>query len=86
VAESEALLDQLWSHAARPEFAWYHDWAVGDVVIWDNRCTMHRRNAFDNSARRIMYRTQIKGTRPYADTQRNQQSPHPRGLRSSAVA
>jgi taurine dioxygenase len=67
VAESEALLDQLWAHAARPEFAWYHTWSVGDVVIWDNRCTMHRRNAFDNDARRIMHRTQIKGTRPYRD-------------------
>jgi taurine dioxygenase len=85
VAESEALLDQLWSHAARPEFAWYHQWAVGDVVIWDNRCTMHRRNAFDNAARRIMHRTQIKGTRPYADAPRHQQPFHPRGLRFGAT-
>ncbi len=85
VAESEALLDQLWSHAARPEFAWYHDWAVGDVVIWDNRCTMHRRNAFDNAARRIMHRTQIKGTRPYADAPQHQQPSHPRGLRFGAT-
>ena len=79
VSESEALLNQLWSHAAKPEFAWYHNWAVGDVVIWDNRCTMHRRNAFDNSDRRIMHRTQIKGTRPFVDTQRDQQPRHPRG-------
>ena len=86
VPESDALLDQLWSHAANPEFSWYHSWAVGDVVIWDNRCTMHRRNAFDNNARRIMYRTQIKGTRPFADIQRKQKLPHPRGLRSGAVA
>jgi alpha-ketoglutarate-dependent taurine dioxygenase len=62
LAESEALLDELWTHVARPEFAWEHVWRVGDLVIWDNRCTMHRRDPFDDSARRIMHRTQIKGT------------------------
>jgi taurine dioxygenase len=62
---SEALLDELWSYVARPEFAWEHVWRVGDLVLWDNRCTMHRRDAFDPDARRIMHRTQIKGeTRP----------------------
>jgi alpha-ketoglutarate-dependent taurine dioxygenase len=65
LAESEALLDELWSYVARPEFSWEHVWRVGDLVLWDNRCTMHRRDAFDPSARRIMHRTQIKGeTRP----------------------
>jgi taurine dioxygenase len=59
--DSEALLDELWSYVARPEFAWEHVWRVGDLVLWDNRCTMHRRDAFDPSARRIMHRTQIKG-------------------------
>jgi taurine dioxygenase len=61
LAESEALLDELWTYVARPEFAWEHVWQVGDLVIWDNRCTMHRRDPFDDSARRIMHRTQIKG-------------------------
>jgi len=61
LAESEALLDELWTHVARPEFAWEHAWQVGDLVIWDNRCTMHRRDPFDDSSRRIMHRTQIKG-------------------------
>ena len=62
---SEALLDELWSYVARPEFAWEHVWRVGDLVLWDNRCTMHRRDAFDPDARRIMHRTQVKGeTRP----------------------
>jgi taurine dioxygenase len=61
LAASEALLDELWSHVARPEFAWEHVWRVGDLVLWDNRCTMHRRDAFDPNARRIMHRTQIKG-------------------------
>jgi taurine dioxygenase len=62
LAESEALLDVLWDFVARPEFAWEHAWRVGDLVLWDNRCTMHRRDPFDASARRIMHRTQIKGS------------------------
>jgi taurine dioxygenase len=61
LAESEALLDELWDFVARPEFAWEHVWRVGDLVLWDNRCTMHRRDPFDASTRRIMHRTQIKG-------------------------
>ena len=65
LAESEALLDELWSYVARPEFACEHVWRVGDLVLWDNRCTMHRRDAFDPGSRRIMHRTQVKGeTRP----------------------
>ncbi len=43
LAESDALLDELWSFVDRPEFAWEHVWRVGDLVLWDNRCTMHRR-------------------------------------------
>ncbi len=62
LAESEALLDELWAFVSRPEFAWEHVWKVGDLVLWDNRCTMHRRDPFDDSARRIMHRTQIKGS------------------------
>jgi alpha-ketoglutarate-dependent taurine dioxygenase len=65
--------------SCKPEFAWYHKWAVGDVVLWDNRCTMHRRNAFDERERRIMHRTQIKGTRPYRDPLAQSRPPHPRG-------
>jgi taurine dioxygenase len=59
--ESEALLDELWRVVDRPEFSWEHVWRVGDLVLWDNRCTMHRRDAFDPSTRRIMHRTQVKG-------------------------
>jgi taurine dioxygenase len=59
--ESEALLDELWSFVDRPEIAWEHVWRVGDLVLWDNRCTMHRRDAFDPGTRRIMHRTQVKG-------------------------
>jgi len=62
LADSEALLDELWRYVERPEFKWEHIWRVGDLVLWDNRCTMHRRDPFDASARRIMHRTQIKGS------------------------
>jgi taurine dioxygenase len=61
LAESEALLDELWRFVERPEFKWEHVWRVGDLVMWDNRCTMHRRDPFDDATRRIMHRTQIKG-------------------------
>ena len=60
LADSEALLDTLWSYTDRPEFAWQAVWQVGDLVLWDNRCTMHRRDPFDPAARRVMHRTQIK--------------------------
>jgi taurine dioxygenase len=65
--DSESLLDQLWAHATREDLAWHNQWCVGDLVLWDNRCTMHRRDPFDASSRRVMHRTQIKGeTRPAA--------------------
>jgi taurine dioxygenase len=65
--ESEALLNELWAVATREELSWYQNWALYDTVMWDNRCTMHRRNAFDGSQRRIMHRTQIAGARPSAE-------------------
>ena len=64
LAESEALLDEIWDYATRDALTWYNVWRVGDLVLWDNRCTMHRRDPFDASARRVMHRTQIKGAAP----------------------
>lgn len=63
--ESEAVLDALWQHATQERFVWRHRWAVNDLLIWDNRCTLHRRDAFDGTHRRIMHRTQIQGDQPY---------------------
>jgi taurine dioxygenase len=60
LAASEALLDDLWGYVNREAFSWMHVWRPGDLVLWDNRCTMHRRDAFDAHARRILHRTQIK--------------------------
>lgn len=64
VEDSERLLDVLWAHCTRPELHWYQEWRVGDLILWDNRCTMHRRDAFDPMSRRIMHRTQIGGAAP----------------------
>ncbi len=58
--ESERLLDEIWSYADAAIYR--HKWALGDLVLWDNRTTMHRRDAFDPKARRVMHRTQIKGS------------------------
>ena len=61
VEESEALLDAIWTHATQEKFAWYQKWRAGDLVMWDNRCVMHRRDSFDENLRRLMHRTQIVG-------------------------
>jgi taurine dioxygenase len=65
LADSETLLDTLWEYAARPENTWYQQWRLGDLVMWDNRCTMHRRDEFDAGSRRVMHRTQVSGDRPF---------------------
>ena len=64
--ESEALLDAIWAHATNEELAWFQKWSVGDLVMWDNRCAMHKRTAFDPNERRFMLRTQLKGSKPAA--------------------
>ena len=62
--ESERLLDELWAHATQPELQWWNEWRLGDVLIWDNRCLVHKRDAFDPTTRRKLTRVQIKGERP----------------------
>ena len=64
LAESEALLDALWAEATRDELTWKQSWQVGDLVIWDNRCTMHRRESFAGHGRRRMHRLMTLGERP----------------------
>lgn len=65
VEESEALLDAVWAHATQSAFTWHHRWRAGDLLMWDNRAVLHRRDAFDDGERRVMHRTQIEGDRPY---------------------
>jgi len=58
--ESDALLDRVWALATDESLVWRHHWRVGDLVMWDNRNTMHRRDPFDDSDRRVMHRTQVR--------------------------
>ena len=65
--ESEALLDFLWDHATQDRFKWTHGpWRPGDMVLWDNRCVMHHRDAHAGTHRRIMHRTQLGKEVPVA--------------------
>ncbi len=64
VAESEALLDALWAHVLGGNFTWTQHWRVGDLMIWDNRCTMHQRGAFNSDSRRLLHRVVVKGEKP----------------------
>ena len=62
LAQSEVLLDDLWAHATQPEYVMKHEWRIGDVIIWNNLCVLHRRDAFESTERRVLHRTQIRGT------------------------
>ena len=55
--DGTALLDEIYRAAVRPEFVYTHSWQVGDLLLWDNGFTMHRREPFDPAARRLMKRT-----------------------------
>jgi taurine dioxygenase len=59
--ESERLLNIIWSYATANEVTLSHQWKLGDVVLWNNLTTMHRRDAFPADEVRTMHRSQIKG-------------------------
>jgi taurine dioxygenase len=64
--ESEELLHKVFDHSERREFVYEHEWSVGDLLLWDNRCSTHARTDFPSSERRLMLRTTVKGTvRPF---------------------
>ena len=64
--ESDELLNAVFDHAEKPEFVYAHKWRVGDLVMWDNRNSMHARTDFPSDQRRLMWRTQVRGTQtPY---------------------
>jgi taurine dioxygenase len=65
-AESDELLNAVFDHSEKPEFVYRHVWRVGDLVVWDNRCSTHARTDFPGDQRRLMLRTTVKGSgRPY---------------------
>lgn len=68
VAESEEILEALWAHATQERFTWHHEWQVGDILVWDNRCVMHHRDPFDGGFRRVMHRIQCAGDKPVLET------------------
>ena len=56
----------VFDHAEKREFVYEHVWRVGDLLLWDNRCSSHARTDFPTTERRLMLRTTVKGTvRPY---------------------
>ena len=65
-AESDAILDELAAWVSQDRFIYRHKWTVGDVVVWDNRCTLHR-VCYDSPVgdRRVMLRTVTQGDRPF---------------------
>ena len=60
------LIDDLVAHSTQPHFVYRHKWRRGDIVIWDNRCLMHRANGdYPDGARRFMNRVIVAGTVPF---------------------
>ncbi len=60
--QSDVLLDRIFDHLEKPEFVYEHVWQLGDVLIWDNRCSAHARTDFPETERRLMWRCTVKGT------------------------
>ena len=60
-AESDALLRDLLANACQPPRTYLHTWAVGDIVVWDNRCMMHRARPYDLNAPRVLRASRISG-------------------------
>ena len=59
VEKGRALIEDLIAFSTQPQFVYQHRWTVGDLVIWDNRCTMHRGRPYDDTQRRVLHRTTV---------------------------
>jgi taurine dioxygenase len=64
--QSDALIERLCQATERLEHIYEHEWRVGDLLIWDNRATLHARTDFDPAERRVLRRLAIRGERPIA--------------------
>ncbi|MCC6776018.1 MAG: TauD/TfdA family dioxygenase, partial [Hyphomicrobiales bacterium] len=60
--ESDRLLNAVFDHSENPEWVYEHVWRPHDLLVWDNRCSMHARTDFPEGERRLMLRTTIEGT------------------------
>ena len=65
--EGRRLVVEMSQFATQRQFVYSHAWRPGDLVFWDNRCTMHRATEFDNQHRRLMRRTTVEGDEPFID-------------------
>jgi taurine dioxygenase len=83
--DSEALLDELWAHTVQPKLTYVHEWAVGDIVVWDNRATLHKRDAFQSDSRRVLYAAQVEGHRPYEAVDACALPPHARYVQAGVA-
>ena len=63
-AESDQTIEELCQASERPAHIYEHVWRAGDLLIWDNRCTLHARTDFDPAERRVLRRMAIRGQRP----------------------
>src|SRR5215475_13360919 len=63
-AESEELLNALFDHQEQRQFVYEHVWRAGDILMWDNRCTLHARTDFAPTERRLLRRIAILGEKP----------------------
>ena len=64
--EAGRLLALVFDHSEKPEFVYEHVWRIGDLLLWDNRCSMHARTDFPATERRLLWRTTVAGDRPPA--------------------
>lgn len=58
--DSEELLDRLSAHATQSKYAWAHKWRVGDLLVWENRCALLRREIVNPTKPRVMWRSQFE--------------------------
>jgi taurine dioxygenase len=64
--DAQALLDMLLTHATQPQYEYRHQWREGDMVMWDNRCLLHKANGdYDMTQVRYLYRVMLKGDAPF---------------------
>ena len=63
--ESDVILQKLFDHQEQQKFVYEHVWRPGDILMWDNRCTLHARTDFSAGERRLLRRVTILGEKPF---------------------
>lgn len=75
IEEGRKLIEELIAFATQPQFVYQHRWRVGDLVVWDNRCTMHRGRTYDETNhRRVLHRTTVSDIANTVEQERAQGS------------